>query len=77
MKAFMDYMFRTMKTNFTDWDYGFLKLYGGLFGLMMGAFFPEFVKGNLVIFITVFLILMFRYLYLLFIKDVKTEVKTA
>jgi hypothetical protein len=54
--------------NFTFWDIGLLKTYGAIPGLILGAFFPEFIKQYLWLFIAVFVVLMFRYLYLLFIK---------
>ena len=57
-----------MKANFTTWDIGLLKTYGAIFGLIVGAYFPAFVLKYLWLFVGIFLILMFRYLYLLFIK---------
>jgi hypothetical protein len=57
-----------MQANFTNWDYGFLKIYGLIPGLILGAFFPAFVKEYLWVFVAIFLILLTRYLYLLFVK---------
>ncbi len=60
-----------MQANFTFWDYGFLKVYGAIFGLILGANFPGFVYKFQWYFIGVFLIIMFRFLYLLFLKRVR------
>ncbi len=62
------FLFQRMKDNFTDFDYSFLKLYGALFGAIVGAYFPEFIKSNLILFAGVFLLLLSRYIYVLFIK---------
>ena len=68
MKKLLKKLMARMKANFTWLDYSFLKLYGGLFGLMIGSFFPEFVQANLWIFVGLFTILLIRYCYLLFFK---------
>ena len=68
MIKFIEKLTARMKANFTWLDYSFLKLYGGIFGLIIGSFFPQFVQNNLVVFVSIFLVLMFRYLYLLFFK---------
>lgn len=72
MKNFIDKLYDRMFENFTRWDFGFLKLYGWTFGIILGAYFPEFVKTYLVVFATIFLILLVRYVYLLFLKKQKT-----
>ncbi len=74
MKNFIDKMYKQMDNNFTRWDYGLLKTYGGIFGLLIGAYFPDFVKDNQVIFGSIFFILLVRYCYLLFVKTNKVEV---
>ncbi len=71
MMGLYQMILKRMKDNFTDWDYGFLKLYGALFGMIVGAYFPEFVKSNLIIVIIVFTILLVRYMYLLFFKKTR------
>ncbi|MFK8006301.1 MAG: hypothetical protein AB8H03_08025 [Saprospiraceae bacterium] len=68
MKNLIKIMHERMLANFTLMDYGFLKVYGAIFGLVVGAFFPTFVKSNLVVFIIIFSLLLIRYLYLLFWK---------
>lgn len=59
---------KKLDQNFTFWDISFLKLYGLLFGLILGANFPAIIFKSMYGLITIFLILMVRYLYLLFIK---------
>jgi len=71
MKNLIKIMYERMFANFTLMDYGFLKLYGFSFGIMLGAFFPAFVKNYLVIFIAIFSVLLVRYCYLLFWKKAK------
>ena len=68
MKKLLEKLMARMRTNFTWLDYSFLKLYGGLFGLIIGSFFPEFVQNNLWFFVGIFTILLIRYCYLLFFK---------
>lgn len=68
MLRFYNYMIRKMKANFTDLDLGMLKTYGFLGGLIVGAYFPEFIKNNLIIIGGVLALLFFRYVYLIFIK---------
>ncbi|MFK7810529.1 MAG: hypothetical protein AB8F74_22170 [Saprospiraceae bacterium] len=68
MFQLMSFFDEKMKANFTTWDFAFLKVYGALFGLVLGAFFPEFVKAYLFIFVGLFVVLLVRYLYLLFAK---------
>ncbi len=78
MISMYQYLMRKMKENFTDFDYGLLKLYGALFGLVVGAFFPEIIKDNLFLIVGVFLLLLSRYIFLLFIKgDRSNEVIDA
>jgi len=45
-----------------------LKTYGAIPALILGAYFPAFVKRYLWIFVAVFVVLFLRYCYLLFIK---------
>lgn len=66
-------LLRTMdhriRTRFSIWDIGLLKTYGAIPGLILGALFPEFVLQNLWIWIGIFVVLAFRYLYLLLSPD--------
>ncbi len=57
-----------MAANFSFLDYGFLKIYGAIFGLLVGAYYPEVVKTYTWFLVTLFLLLMGRFLYLLFVK---------
>ena len=68
MSNLIEKLYSKMEANFTRWDYGFLKLYGGIFGLMVGAYYPTFVKTYLWIFVTAFVVLLLRYCYILFFK---------
>ncbi len=68
MKKFISYWDKKLRNDFSFWDLGMLKTYGMIPGLILGALFPDFIMDNLWIFLSVFLVLMFRYLYLLFIK---------
>jgi len=61
-------MFKKVRNNFTDWDVGFLKIYGAIPGLILGAYFPDVIKQNLWVFVPIFLMLLVRYTYLLFVK---------
>ncbi|NNE25765.1 MAG: hypothetical protein HKN09_02880 [Saprospiraceae bacterium] len=54
---------------FGFWDIGFLKLYGAIFGAIVGAYFPEIIKAAVVPLAIIFVLLASRYLYLLFIKQ--------
>ena len=71
MKNLFTKFYARMHSTFTFWDYGFLKMYGAIAGLVLGAYFPEFVKNNLIWLVAIFLILLFRYSYLLFFKKIK------
>ncbi len=73
MRTLISYMSRRMKENFTFWDYGFLKTYGFLAGLLVGAFFPLVIKEVAWFIVALFLILLFRYVYLLFLERGKEE----
>ena len=68
MKKLIEKLTARMKANFTWLDYGLLKLYGGIFGLIIGSYFPKFVQNNLLMFLGIFSILLVRYCYLLFFK---------
>ena len=65
-----------IRTNFTIIDFGFLKLYGALFGAVIGALFHEFIIGNIRWFVGVFVFLLLRFVYLLFLpaKNKKNDV---
>lgn len=62
-----------VKSNYTFWDIGLLKTYGAIPGLILGAYFPEFVIKYFWVFAGFFLVLMFRYLYLLWKPIEKTN----
>ncbi|MEM7575593.1 MAG: hypothetical protein AAF433_22005 [Bacteroidota bacterium] len=62
-----------VRTRFSIGDIGLLKTYGALPGLVLGAFFPEFVLQNLWIWIALFLLIAFRFLYLLLYPKQKQE----
>ena len=64
----ISYFEKKLNDNFSIWDLGSLKLYGGIFGLIIGAYYPEIVFKYLWIFLLIFLILIIRYMYLLFVK---------
>lgn len=68
MKYLIDRIYDKMSQNFTKWDYGLLKTYGAIFGLLVGAYFPEIIKQGQFVLLSIFLIILFRYIYLLFIK---------
>jgi len=72
MKTIIQTMFDRMKENFTLWDYSFLKFYGFLFGLIIGANFPAFVKNYEFFLASIFLVLLTRYSYLMFFKKNRT-----
>ena len=65
MMTFLRHYSQKIRSNFTTVDLGLLKLYGALFGIVLGAFFPEFVLRNLTVFISAFILLLIRFLYLL------------
>lgn len=52
----------------TIWDMGLLKLYGALFGLLVGWYFHEQLTAWVPFIVGAFLILMLRFLYVLFVK---------
>lgn len=68
MKKLILFFKKKMQDAFTFWDIALLKTYGAIPGLILGAYFPDFIKDNLVLFIIPFMILWARYCYLLFIK---------
>ena len=68
MKNIIHYWDKKIRNDFSFWDLGMLKTYGMIPGLILGAFFPEFVMQYLWLFVTLFAVLALRYGYLLFIK---------
>lgn len=68
MRLFIKQMMDKVRTDFTLLDLGLLKVYGALFGLVVGAFFPDFVLRYLPVLIGVFTVLLIRFLYLLWRK---------
>lgn len=73
MKSFLDKIDQKVRLNFTKWDLGFLKTYGAIPGLILGAYFSVFIKKYLLLLCIVFFILMIRYCYLLFFKAVEVK----
>jgi len=69
MIKFFESIVDKVRNDFTFWDIGLLKTYGAIPGLIIGAFFPEFVKQYIGFFILVFAILFLRYVYVLFLKN--------
>ena len=72
MRLFLNRMTDKVRNDFTTVDLGLLKLYGALFGLVMGAYFPDFARRYLPVLVGLFLLLLVRFLYLLFRKHKKT-----
>ncbi|MEL6558734.1 MAG: hypothetical protein AAFQ94_11155 [Bacteroidota bacterium] len=67
MKNFLKNMTNKLRANFTILDFGFLKLYGALFGAVLGAMFHEFILTNIRWFVGAFVFLLLRFLYLMFL----------
>jgi len=76
MIQFLKSMDRKVRKDFTFWDLGLLKTYGAIPALILGAYFPAFVKRYLWIFVAIFIVLLVRYCYLLFIKKDSDEGQT-
>ena len=64
-------LFKRVRKTYTDWDIALLKTYGAIPGLLIGAYFPEFIVKIQLPLLIVFLIMLVRYVYLLFF--VKTD----
>ena len=73
MNHFFKFLERKVSANYTFWDIGLLKTYGFIPGLILGAYFPEFVMKYLWLFVVVFAVLLVRYLYLLWKPVEKTN----
>jgi len=67
MITFLENMVDKVRNDFNFWDLALLKSYGAIPGLILGAFFPLFVKQYLWIFIIFWSILFVRYVYVLFL----------
>lgn len=76
MIQLLKFMKKKVRKNFTFWDIGLLKTYGAIPALILGAYFPAFVKRYLWIFVAIFVVLLVRYCYLLFIKKDSNEGQT-
>jgi len=50
------------------WDMGFLKIYGALFGILVGWYFHEQITSWVPLIVGAFIALMLRFLYVLFVK---------
>jgi hypothetical protein len=57
-----------VRKEFTFWDLGFLKTYGAIPGMLIGAYFTDFVISIQWILIALFTLLLIRYIYLLWIR---------
>ncbi|MFK8103672.1 MAG: hypothetical protein AB8G15_14155 [Saprospiraceae bacterium] len=68
MIKFLFTLERKMIENFSFVDYAFLKIYGAIFGLLVGAYYPEVVKTYQWFLIGLFLLLLGRFLFLLLRK---------
>jgi len=77
MKKFLEHMVDKVRNDFTVWDIGLLKTYGAIPGLILGAYFPQFVKQYLWVFIFIFGVLFVRYVYLLFFKNSEINLSNA
>ena len=66
MNQFLQRIHNRVQSNFTIWDLGLLKTYGAIPGLLIGAYFPEFVITYLWVWVSFFIVLLLRYIYLLF-----------
>lgn len=64
----LNYFKKVVDTHFTFWDISLLKTYGAIPGLILGAYFPEFVFKYLWLFVAIFSVLLVRYSYLMFVK---------
>jgi hypothetical protein len=53
----------------TFWDMGLLKIYGALFGVLVGWYFYEQISSLIPFVLGSFIILMVRFLYVIFIKQ--------
>ncbi len=58
-----------VERHFTFWDIGLLKTYGAIPGLMIGAYFPQIIINVQLLLGVIFGALLFRYVYLIFIKN--------
>ena len=68
MKNILKYWEKKIRNDFGVLDIGMLKVYGMIPGLILGALFPEFIMKYLWVILTVFGVMAFRYVYLLFVK---------
>lgn len=68
MEKVISFYEKRIRENFSIWDIGFLKVYGLIIGLFIGVYYPEVVFKFLSAFLFIFAVLLFRYMYLLFIK---------
>lgn len=68
MKKLLKFLDDKIRTRYTLWDIGLLKTYGAIPGLVIGAYFPQFIKDYLWLFVGIFIVLFIRYMYLFFVK---------
>ena len=61
--TFLKNLENRIKNNFNIWDFSLLKLVGLVFGLLVGAYFADFIKSNYIIFIVILLLLGIRLIY--------------
>ncbi len=60
--------FRNRIAQMNIWDWGAMKVYAFTVGIVIGAYFPEFTKKYLLVFITLIAITFFWLLHSLFIR---------
>lgn len=59
---------KTIKKNFNIWDLAMIKWVGILFGLLVGAYFPDFIKKNATILIIIIVLIGIRLAYKMLFK---------
>jgi len=74
MRDFINTMIEKVRTDFSNFDLGLLKTYGAIPGLIIGAFFPYFIKQYMWILLLIWIPILIRYIYVLFFKQ-NTTVK--
>lgn len=70
MNKVLNFVDQKVRKNYSIWDLGLLKTYGAIPGLLIGAYFPDFIIEYTWLLIGIFIILMTRFIYLIFLKVV-------
>lgn len=60
-----------IKQNYTIWDIAMTKWVGIIFGLLIGAYYPEFIKSNFISFIIILVLIALKLVYKLTLKNAK------